>query len=1367
MAPEPTWSGDPSLVLTLDGPFHYTFETQSIANHFPSWMKLRIDRSSYGQQFLNAVGREFDNIERSYATASGILSISTCDINVPSEIYRTVLPRKLDFTEDDTHTVLGNSLTVTMVEDLDQMFYLVPPTRLTEVGPGLPSGVEFFTEENPIQYDLPHVDAWKEEKPSYIRVYSEDNLVKMDKFFLIGNSTITYASPATYEPVSSVGLTDIDSTPISGVINGYCLAQDYLITLIGSTLRVYDVRVPLRRNTDADWSGNTEYNFIRPLFSGVAVTDASISGLGIDEDRRYFWAKGNDYTQYKLNYDYGIFDYDKKYVYTREDYTTTTVDGVPYSGASSPIWNYFDEWGLKFDTPRLIGESNKDYRDRLLTVFQFRSNSTIQGLVNGISRETDLAYYGWLPQSGYPTNLFDEGIFPSGYPIYPSGNFPVDISGIAKVNPLFDPTFYHTLVDPNTDIASERFVDYTREILETFPILWGSGETDPTSFVWDLAPFDGGANNTNVAPNFFASMTSGVDRIYFQSGVSDPNSQDLLVRLVPISGDKWMPDIHTGNFYIHNDKDYLFATQVTEAIPSGATTYQLASTVYGGPYFVYDPTGTVSASGLEWIQVATLDASPQFEFTVDTSGLVTLNHTHSGLTIRYEGNPTSEWHRLPWDFNPLHGIGYDGFIWISDQRQVINSDGFTLQAIPNSLPIGGSQSLLLGTIIDEDGYPVVGAEVYFSLGIGSNGTISPNNTAVLTQFDGTAIATYNSPATIEDISASGIFVNDSQNPDWGFSSLVTNGWEAYSTVAPVTFGAYLWPANVGSFMTVENDITNWHAVRLQSVEPAPQDAMKITKASSQNGINWSAPAALTIPSTIHLINGVDLGAGNPLVMLHQMGSDQPWALFKGYTYARTWTGLHRTTNGTTWATTWSSFDKFGATRTDGPNGAIFGNYPFNSMVVLRPGESSETLLDLGGCNGGNVWATTTGFTWTSKTSSAPWAPRCRMGVASFQDKVWVIAGNQSYIPFSPYQPDPIEAASAPVHDMWYSEDDGATWSNWGTLPFNWSTGFATVVYGGRLWVIGGVNKLGTSGLILSSEVWSFDGTSWTQHENAPWFPKAYHSAVNLNNSIKLIGGGNPAQMASWTTNCLTGWSMTMPTAASAFFPGTTLGTNFSDMLLYYTKADVSGYPSDVKILLMEQDDSYDMTVNPSGWSQGSDGYYRYPIGGAGYLSDLGDGITDNAHNINLPSLSLGGISLQPIAAASGANWIAYEIDSYSDPKDYGKVNIVASSSGVKAWASSQNVSFDTYSPSRPIGSQVTASGTYLYFNSTLYETETDNISVLSPGEVEVIASGWYEGTPIPPKHATITIGLDPSQQGVLRLDDKFIDKFAYLRWTGL
>lgn len=65
-----------------------------------------------------------------------------------------------------------------------------------------------------------------------------------------------------------------------------------------------------------------------------------------------------------------------------------------------PVWNFLDEFGLLLDTPRLYGERNAEYKERLLAVFEFPANSSRRGLLNGLARDlSQISSMEWLDGS--------------------------------------------------------------------------------------------------------------------------------------------------------------------------------------------------------------------------------------------------------------------------------------------------------------------------------------------------------------------------------------------------------------------------------------------------------------------------------------------------------------------------------------------------------------------------------------------------------------------------------------------------------------------------------------------------------------------------------------------------------------------------------------------------------------------------------------------------------------------------------------------------------------------------------------------------------------------------------------------------------
>ena len=54
------------------------------------------------------------------------------------------------------------------------------------------------------------------------------------------------------------------------------------------------------------------------------------------------------------------------------------------------VWNFFDEFGLLLDLPRIYGERNVAYKERLLNVFLHKPNSSRMGMANSLANELDM-----------------------------------------------------------------------------------------------------------------------------------------------------------------------------------------------------------------------------------------------------------------------------------------------------------------------------------------------------------------------------------------------------------------------------------------------------------------------------------------------------------------------------------------------------------------------------------------------------------------------------------------------------------------------------------------------------------------------------------------------------------------------------------------------------------------------------------------------------------------------------------------------------------------------------------------------------------------------------------------------------------------
>lgn len=118
--------------------------------------------------------------------------------------------------------------------------------------------------------------------------------------------------------------------------------------------------------------------------------------ITFNEQGQLLVADGTDIKVFDLNKDYGWVDTTNRMFYTLEIYDAVYSDDlglVAEVPETYMVWNHFDEIGLVLGTPRLPGENNRDYRERLRDVFKHMGNSSVQGLINGLSRDLGLERY--------------------------------------------------------------------------------------------------------------------------------------------------------------------------------------------------------------------------------------------------------------------------------------------------------------------------------------------------------------------------------------------------------------------------------------------------------------------------------------------------------------------------------------------------------------------------------------------------------------------------------------------------------------------------------------------------------------------------------------------------------------------------------------------------------------------------------------------------------------------------------------------------------------------------------------------------------------------------------------------------------------
>jgi len=131
-----------------------------------------------------------------------------------------------------------------------------------------------------------------------------------------------------------------------------------------------------------------------------------------------------------------------------------------------------------------------------------------------------------------------------------------------------------------------------------------------------------------------------------------------------------------------------------------------------------------------------------------------------------------------------------------------------------------------------------------------------------------------------------------------------------------------------------------------------------------------------------------------------------------------------------------------------PRGLIMGNVVFQGKMWVIGGGT----YDVRSYNN-DVWNSVDGVNWEQVTAGAPWAPRQYHSVMVFDNKIWVLAGDE-------HDPDNIGGSN----DVWYSSD-GKTWTQLSNTPWPGRHAATVINYNNCLWVIAG------SATSLFSDVW--------------------------------------------------------------------------------------------------------------------------------------------------------------------------------------------------------------------------------------------------------------------------------------------------------
>jgi len=165
-----------------------------------------------------------------------------------------------------------------------------------------------------------------------------------------------------------------------------------------------------------------------------------------------------------------------------------------------------------------------------------------------------------------------------------------------------------------------------------------------------------------------------------------------------------------------------------------------------------------------------------------------------------------------------------------------------------------------------------------------------------------------------------------------------------------------------------------------------------------------------------------------------------------------------------------------------------------------------------------VWWSTDGVEW-ERAEDAGWSPRMGAGAVVFKNRMWILGGTEDYL-FA-------EDGTRLKNDVWCSSDGRAWEKVTGNAGWSPRALHQAVVFGDRIWVLGGGNYKPTL-QVLNDAWYSEDGVNWTRAlEQAPWKPRIWFSAAVYRDRMWVLGGsthGNKLIVDIWYSKDGTRWS---------------------------------------------------------------------------------------------------------------------------------------------------------------------------------------------------------------------------------------------------
>lgn len=145
-----------------------------------------------------------------------------------------------------------------------------------------------------------------------------------------------------------------------------------------------------------------------------------------------------------------------------------------------------------------------------------------------------------------------------------------------------------------------------------------------------------------------------------------------------------------------------------------------------------------------------------------------------------------------------------------------------------------------------------------------------------------------------------------------------------------------------------------------------------------------------------------------------------------------------------------------------------------------------------------VWRSADGLAWTRVTARAPWSARAGAKTIVFRGRLFVIGGGM------------VDGPTA--NDVW-STGDGVVWRReTASIAPEEPVGFAPIVFDDQIWLVG-ANR---SGRFRSQMLVSADGRTWRPVE-APWSPRGGIATWTDGQSLFVTGGKYSVERNGETT----------------------------------------------------------------------------------------------------------------------------------------------------------------------------------------------------------------------------------------------------------